>query len=177
MINNYAYSGVQDKDVLKFGEGISSEDLEVIRRGNDVTFSLKDGTGSVRVQDHFYSDSYKLNEVEFSDGTKWSAGDVASRTVAYGTDKGEVLGNVENYGGNDTIHAGGGDDEVYAGDGDDKVYGEAGDDKLYGSSGKDILEGGEGNDLLDGSVEDDITTRSEERRVGKECRSRWSPYH
>ena len=23
----------------------------------------------------------------------------------------------------------------------------------------------------------DSTTRSEERRVGKECRSRWSPYH
>ena len=22
-----------------------------------------------------------------------------------------------------------------------------------------------------------ISTRSEERRVGKECRSRWSPYH
>ena len=22
-----------------------------------------------------------------------------------------------------------------------------------------------------------ITNRSEERRVGKECRSRWSPYH
>ena len=22
-----------------------------------------------------------------------------------------------------------------------------------------------------------LTTRSEERRVGKECRSRWSPYH
>ena len=24
---------------------------------------------------------------------------------------------------------------------------------------------------------DIMTTRSEERRVGKECRSRWSPYH
>ena len=24
---------------------------------------------------------------------------------------------------------------------------------------------------------DKHTTRSEERRVGKECRSRWSPYH
>ena len=24
---------------------------------------------------------------------------------------------------------------------------------------------------------DGFTTRSEERRVGKECRSRWSPYH
>ena len=23
----------------------------------------------------------------------------------------------------------------------------------------------------------DVVTRSEERRVGKECRSRWSPYH
>src|SRR2546430_3095027 len=31
-----------------------------------------------------------------------------------------------------------------------------------------------------GSVADTLTTaydRSEERRVGKECRSRWSPYH
>ena len=26
-------------------------------------------------------------------------------------------------------------------------------------------------------VIDDINARSEERRVGKECRSRWSPYH
>ena len=26
-------------------------------------------------------------------------------------------------------------------------------------------------------VENDILCRSEERRVGKECRSRWSPYH
>ena len=24
---------------------------------------------------------------------------------------------------------------------------------------------------------EETTTRSEERRVGKECRSRWSPYH
>ena len=24
---------------------------------------------------------------------------------------------------------------------------------------------------------DHVSTRSEERRVGKECRSRWSPYH
>ena len=25
--------------------------------------------------------------------------------------------------------------------------------------------------------ENSLKTRSEERRVGKECRSRWSPYH
>ena len=27
------------------------------------------------------------------------------------------------------------------------------------------------------TIEDDGDVRSEERRVGKECRSRWSPYH
>ena len=28
-----------------------------------------------------------------------------------------------------------------------------------------------------GIDKDDVVIRSEERRVGKECRSRWSPYH
>ena len=27
------------------------------------------------------------------------------------------------------------------------------------------------------TVKNNVVTRSEERRVGKECRSRWSPYH
>ena len=31
-------------------------------------------------------------------------------------------------------------------------------------------------DLIDPFISD-IDLRSEERRVGKECRSRWSPYH
>src|SRR2546422_6615748 len=30
---------------------------------------------------------------------------------------------------------------------------------------------------VNGAVNADLTQRSEERRVGKECRSRWSPYH
>ena len=37
------------------------------------------------------------------------------------------------------------------------------------------------NDLLEKMVLEETgeyaSTRSEERRVGKECRSRWSPYH
>ena len=37
------------------------------------------------------------------------------------------------------------------------------------------------NDFIDGSLGTaeavKIVPRSEERRVGKECRSRWSPYH
>ena len=34
-----------------------------------------------------------------------------------------------------------------------------------------------GNTITVGSDKLDNTQRSEERRVGKECRSRWSPYH
>ena len=33
------------------------------------------------------------------------------------------------------------------------------------------------NDAIVASRELEIVLRSEERRVGKECRSRWSPYH
>ena len=35
----------------------------------------------------------------------------------------------------------------------------------------------EGELVVDGMAVHDKKTRSEERRVGKECRSRWSPYH
>ena len=31
--------------------------------------------------------------------------------------------------------------------------------------------------IVIGDAIDDYINRSEERRVGKECRSRWSPYH
>ena len=31
--------------------------------------------------------------------------------------------------------------------------------------------------IVDGYIPSEVSTRSEERRVGKECRSRWSPYH
>ena len=33
------------------------------------------------------------------------------------------------------------------------------------------------NNVPFASIEEVINERSEERRVGKECRSRWSPYH
>ena len=33
------------------------------------------------------------------------------------------------------------------------------------------------DDIMAVAMEGGICYRSEERRVGKECRSRWSPYH
>ena len=81
---------------------------------------------------------------------------MASRTVAHGTDGDDVLGQSENYVGNDRIFAGGGDDTVYAGYGDDKVYGEFGDDKLYGQDGNDVLVGETSDDHLMGGYGNDV---------------------
>ena len=36
---------------------------------------------------------------------------------------------------------------------------------------------GDGNVRLELDGKNELKSRSEERRVGKECRSRWSPYH
>ena len=41
--------------------------------------------------------------------------------------------------------------------------------------GEDIIDLGMGNPDI--PTPKHIVDRSEERRVGKECRSRWSPYH
>ena len=46
-------------------------------------------------------------------------------------------------------------------------------------SAADAIEAAKSNDVVIVDVRDprEIERRSEERRVGKECRSRWSPYH
>ena len=44
---------------------------------------------------------------------------------------------------------------------------------LEGKANEEVYE----KDRIVVDCRDDDFTRSEERRVGKECRSRWSPYH
>ena len=46
--------------------------------------------------------------------------------------------------------------------------------EIYGPYANEELVGRALKERRDGVV---VATRSEERRVGKECRSRWSPYH
>src|SRR2546425_2879888 len=49
--------------------------------------------------------------------------------------------------------------------------------QLYVRMDAALVEVPTGRVLTTESGEDDYVMRSEERRVGKECRSRWSPYH
>ena len=41
----------------------------------------------------------------------------------------------------------------------------------------DSMRGEEGDEAIQEVLGEHLEDRSEERRVGKECRSRWSPYH
>ena len=77
------------------------------------------------------------------------------------------------------------DDSVDGSEGGGRLFGSSGPDGVRGSSGETLLSGDGDAEILGGNsaadhvnarAGDDIM-RSEERRVGKECRSRWSPYH
>ena len=46
-----------------------------------------------------------------------------------------------------------------------------------GQAQKEVGDGETGDHRVDVQVADADAHRSEERRVGKECRYRWSPYH
>ena len=49
--------------------------------------------------------------------------------------------------------------------------------ELYLADDDTIIVGGDLMENLDNDLDNFLNDRSEERRVGKECRSRWSPYH
>src|SRR3989475_8343897 len=51
-----------------------------------------------------------------------------------------------------------------------------GDGQLHHVAGRDRDRLGHGRSLAADEIDEELQ-RSEERRVGKECRSRWSPYH
>src|SRR5260370_20249965 len=49
--------------------------------------------------------------------------------------------------------------------------------RLLASSSRQVKSGAAADCRTEGRCAEWIAGRSEERRVGKECRSRWSPYH
>src|SRR5258708_38038153 len=63
---------------------------------------------------------------------------------------------------------------------DNGHYGETGYQKSHTSLGVDLERIAAGSGIKRTrtlAAEGELAERSEERRVGKECRSRWSPYH
>ena len=189
-INNYD-STAGNLDVIKFAEGITPDDVQVLNSNGTLILKIKETTDQVTVANHFSTPSYAIEEIHFADGTVWEKAQIDHQSTL-GTDGSDTLytigdahtltggaGNDKLYGntGNDTLIGGAGNDVLYGragadtltGDeGDDKLYGEDGDDVLTGGAGADTLEAGAGNDTLNGGAGNDILTGGHGQR-----RSHW----
>lgn len=137
-------------DTVVFGAGISQADLQLERHGNDLVIHYGTGTDEILVTDWYsgVTDHFKINTIQFNDGTSLSLADIEAQVITHGTAGDDVLQGYRSL--DDTINAGDGNDQVWGGDGHDTLMGGAGDDYLDGDAGDDMLEGGAGADTLVG---------------------------
>jgi Ca2+-binding RTX toxin-like protein len=121
-------TGSVDTDRIEL-VGLNPDDVVFNRAGNDLFIAIK-ATGEIlKVQDHFYSTSYGVEQIAFADATTWDRMTVKANAWLFGTSGDDTIqGTTENdriagLAGNDVItDAGGSDLYVYAsGDGSDRI--------------------------------------------------------
>ncbi|WP_319019570.1 calcium-binding protein, partial [Xanthomonas sacchari] len=148
------YSNTTDK--LVFGEGLSADDVRILRDGYDVVLTFGDGTDSVRLKDWLNSaggenDSARVEQFVFADGTIWTPETLKAKGLTtIGTEGDDVL---TGWNGNDILLGGAGNDKLDGRDGTNRLEGGAGNDVLSVStqSQNSVLIGGTGDDTLNGS--------------------------
>jgi Ca2+-binding RTX toxin-like protein len=147
-------------DIIRFAEGILPTEVELSRNGWDLFLKISGSDDMITVSSFFSDSSYRVERVEFTDGTVWDNAVLASAQYL-GTDEADtIIGTdaAERFvagGGDDYIRTLSGDDVVFGGIGSDNIIGDAGDDTLHGGGGSDALTGGEGADILDGGADID----------------------
>ena len=139
--------GQQDKIVL--GAGIATSDVALTRDGVDLLINIGAGGDQITVKDWYSASQYRIENLEFADGTVWDVNTLESMgLVVQGTESDDMLAGLSSK--NDEIHGLGGDDQINGNGGNDLLYGEAGNDTITSGSGNSVLDGGEGNDTLTG---------------------------
>ncbi|MCZ6187254.1 hypothetical protein O6B97_09225, partial [Campylobacter ureolyticus] len=75
----------------------------------------------ITVKNHFFLSNryYKINSIEFDDGTIWDEKYIDHNAVYYGSDANDELSGY--MGNDDIIKAGSGNDTIYGFDGDDEI--------------------------------------------------------
>lgn len=140
--NSDADAAGTQPDTVKFGAGIATSDVTLIRRNGDrdqdsLVIRINGASDELTVEHHFGSDGNgAIDQIEFNDGTRWDADEIAARTTtaSRGTE----------YGGSPIEN--------------DLLTGGAGDDVLRGYGGADTLDGAAGDDVLDGGMEEEVDT-------------------
>ncbi|WP_421868951.1 calcium-binding protein [Motiliproteus sp.] len=145
------HSTPDNQDVVRFTEGVAADDVSVFRQFYNLILSIDGTEDQLRLSNWFSADSYKIERVEFADGTVWGVDHLTSFSLAPTEGDDEIEGT----GIDDVINGLGGHDEIYGDDGNDTLDGGAGNDFISGGMGDDILDGGSGNDELQGAAGND----------------------
>jgi Ca2+-binding RTX toxin-like protein len=147
VIDNSEY-GSDGIDVIWFDSGISPSDI-VVTRDSDLHFGIRDTGDSLTVKWWNRGSGYRIDAVQFSDGTVWDQADIDAQVVIpQGTEGND---NIVGGASNDYIDGKSGDDRIIGGDGDDVLIGGDGDDQLSGGGGNDLIRGSAGFDYIDDS--------------------------
>jgi Ca2+-binding RTX toxin-like protein len=151
-------------DTVRFAESVRPADV-LVMRDMDAALILHLAGGTDRlVLSSWFSEEYKIERVEFADGTVWNPQELMSRVVvAPATTSDDMLvGNegdnvLDGMGGNDAIGGMGGNDILRGGLGNDNLMDDAGrnyidggvgNDQIYAESTPSFMVGGEGDDWL-----------------------------
>ncbi|OFZ68762.1 MAG: hypothetical protein A2V79_10845 [Betaproteobacteria bacterium RBG_16_56_24] len=126
-------------DTIQFGAGINASDITFTHSGYDLILGINGTSDQMSIWYWGSGDAYRIQRVEFDDGTAWDAAylnNMAAAAPVIGTN------------GDDSLRAWSGGDAILQGFG--------GNDQIFGSSGNDILDGGTGNDYLSGQGGNDV---------------------
>ncbi|WP_172799032.1 hypothetical protein, partial [Moraxella nonliquefaciens] len=126
----------QDKDVIKFTDGILLSHLDIKRTDNHLIINQKGTTNSIKVTNFFERDAlgdFSVQQIIGADGNYLTV-DQIKAIVMQGTAD---------------------DDNLYAYSEGSRLDGKEGSDRLIGNAGNDTLIGGAGDDRLEGGAGDD----------------------
>ena len=132
---------VGNVDTILLGDHITPT-ISSLSARYDLELTITGADDKLTVKDYFWNDSteYRVERIEFADGTVWSIDDLKS-DLNQGTSGDDILigysvsDSLNGYEGSDKIYGRGADDILDGGPGDDNVFGEAGNDTVLGGEG------------------------------------------
>jgi len=122
------------QDTIRLAADINPADVTLSRDASSLYLSINGTSDRLTVSNWYGGTNYRVERVEFVDGTGWDA-TLLAKSQYLGTDGADSL-------------SGTNDNETFIGG--------SGDDTLYGNGGNDVLDGGLGYDILQGGAGDDI---------------------
>ncbi len=131
-------------DTIRFGAGISPANLLVWRDAQGYYFEVLGTTDRISIPDWYAGSAYRIERVEFVDGSFWDAATLNSKTTTASEYADFYWGTT----GANTYNGLGGNDRIFGFDGNDNLTGGAGDDFIDGGSGNDVMAGGPGDDTF-----------------------------